>query len=135
MLTSDTPDITVLCVDDSPDIAGLLDVSISGEQGMCSVGAVHDSSSVLDEVAAKRPDIVVLDLTMPGKSPLEVIAEINASFPQTRTIVYSGHDDPESIDRAIEAGAWGYVSKHEDFKQVIEAVRRVAKGELVLAPR
>ncbi len=125
--------IKVLCVDDSRDIAGLLDVAINAEAGMVSVGAVHDSGRIMDEVARHRPDIIILDLTMPGRDPLEALAEVNTAFPNTRTIVYSGYDDLESIDRAVEAGAWGYVSKHEDFKQVIDAIRKVADGELVLA--
>ena len=89
--------------------------------GMVSVGVVHDSSRIVEEVERLKPDVVVLDLSMPGKDPLEVLTEVAAAHPDTRTIVYSGYDDMKSIDKAVEAGAWGYVSKHEDFKQVIAA--------------
>jgi DNA-binding NarL/FixJ family response regulator len=124
-----------LCVDDSPDIAGLLELAIGGEPDMEIAGCVLETANLLAEVERTKPDVVILDLTMPGRSPLEVLAEMNQTFPGSRTIIYSGYDDPETVDQAVDAGAWGYLSKHQEMSELIEAIRKVASGELVLTGR
>ena len=77
--------------------------------------------SVNDEVL-----VVLLDATMPGKDSLAVVRELRISHPDARTIMYSGHDDAEFVERAAEAGAWGCVSKNADPLAVMLAVREVA---------
>ena len=124
--------IKVLCVDDSPDIARLMHMSIDAEPDLSSVGFLLTADDLVDEVARSKPNVVLLDLTMPGKSPLAALGELNEAHPETKTIVYSGYDDEESITRAVDSGAWGYVSKHHDLKAILDAIRRVAGGELVL---
>jgi DNA-binding NarL/FixJ family response regulator len=127
-----TEPIKVLCVDDSPDIASLLHAFIEAEPGLESAGCVSDAGQLLAEVKRSRPDIVILDLSMPGHDPLVILEEINREYPDTRTIVYSGYDDPENVNRAVDAGAWGYLSKDRDMAELVDAIRRVARGELVL---
>ena len=73
--------------------------------------------------------IVVLDLTMPGRTPLEALGELSRTNPGVRTIVFTGHDDPSTITAAADAGAWGLVSKMGEPGDLIKAVRRVAAGE------
>ena len=121
--------ITVLCAEDNADLAGLLHHSISGEPDMQSVCCLHDASRLVDEVERHRPHVAVIDLTMPGRDTVEVIRELRDSHPETRAVVFSGYDDPSTRDRAWEAGAWGFVSKHGDMARLFDVIRRVAKGE------
>ena len=130
-----SPRTTILCADDSPDIAGLLQATIDGQPDMKSVGCVTEADQILSEVARLRPDVVIIDLSMPGIDTLVVVRDIAAKHPETRTVIYSGYDDRESMDRAIDAGAWGFVSKHGDMNALVAAVRRVAAGELAVGRR
>jgi DNA-binding NarL/FixJ family response regulator len=127
-----SPVIKVLCVDDNPDIAMLMEMAVNAQADMQSAGCVHTAEQLQQHVKRTRPDIVVLDLSMPGKDPLEVVQQMGESCPETRVIMYSGYDDLASRDAAIDAGAWGFVSKHNDMDELVNAVRRVAKGELAI---
>lgn len=126
--------IKVLCVDDSPDLAEVLGIMVAEEDDLEHVGTLHDAQGLLDAIQRSAPNVVVIDLGMAGKKPLVAIREACEKFPQTRSLVFSGHDAADDIDGALEAGAWGFVSKHDDPGALIDAVRRVARGEVV-APR
>jgi DNA-binding NarL/FixJ family response regulator len=121
--------IKVLCVDDNPDLALLLDKRINIQTDMQSVGRVHDLEHVVHEARRTQPDVVILDLTMLGRDALEVMPHLQASCPGTRTLIYSGFDQEEPIDRARRAGAWGYVSKSAEVEALLGAIRQVAAGE------
>ena len=71
---------------------------------------------------------------MPGKDPFQALSELSEVCPETRAIMFSGYVSQRLVDRAIEAGAWGYVSKHDADTTLISAIRRVAGGEFVLGP-
>jgi DNA-binding NarL/FixJ family response regulator len=68
----------------------------------------------------------MLDLTMPGRPPLDALRDLCTAVPETRVIAFSGHDDQRTTDEAIRAGAWELISKHCDPVDVINAIRRVA---------
>lgn len=123
--------ITVLCVDDARDITLMFSHLINGEADMRCVGALQSADELLAEVERLRPDVVLLDLTMPGKDPLTALRELGARVPASRVIVYSGYDDTATVDSTLEAGAWGCVSKHSEPGAVLAAIRRVAAGEAV----
>jgi DNA-binding NarL/FixJ family response regulator len=76
--------------------------------------------------------VVLLDLDMPGPNPIEVLRELTVQSPDVRVIVLSGHVRRELIDRAIEAGAYGYLSKNDDGGVLVDSIRAVARGEFVL---
>jgi DNA-binding NarL/FixJ family response regulator len=120
----------VLCVDDSRDTAAVLRMLIDAESSMQCVGCLTTAGDLLEEVRrlSPPPDVVILDATMPGKDPLASMSELAAQFPKIRTIIYSGYDDPELIDRALSAGAWGCISKREDPDTIMRAVRDAAAG-------
>lgn len=121
--------IRVLCVDDSADIADLYATVISGESDMEVVGTLSSADRLSEEAVRVRPQIVLLDLTMPGKPPLDALSELGDVAPETRVIVFSGYDDPETKDQVFDAGAWELVSKHDDVSAVLAAIRRVARGD------
>ncbi len=120
----------VLCVDDRPDVAAAMRLIIQSDLSMTCVGCLSSADNLLTEVRGRdpRPDVVVLDATMPGRDPMDAMRELAAECPSTRTIIYSGHGDQEFIDRAMEAGAWGCVSKDAEPSALLQAVRDVAEG-------
>lgn len=122
--------ITVLCADDNTDIADLMQVILSRQPDMRCAGVVTQAENLAKVVADAKPDVLVLDLRMPGVNALQFVTDLSQAQPQTRVIIYSGYDDRETIDTAIEAGAWGFVSKHHDLNTLVEAVRKVARGEV-----
>lgn len=128
----DPNSITVLCAEDNAVIGMDLLGAIDEEPDMECVGLLLDANSIVDEVKEKKPKIVLMDLTMPGRDPLDALAEISSNHPDSRTIAFSGHSDPELVDRVVEAGAWGYIVKCGDLKPVIDAIRKVAEGEFAL---
>jgi two-component system response regulator DesR len=123
--------IRVVCVDDNVDLAGLLRVVINTQPDMKCVATLHDTDRLLDEIQASRPNVMVLDLSIPGRDVLDLTHQLAVGCPETRIIIYSGYDDPQTRDQAINAGAWGLVSKHHDTTRLVEAIRTVAGGHMV----
>lgn len=121
--------IKVLCIDDSADVARLYARLVDSEPGMQCVGVLDCADHLTTEARRLGPDVVVLDLTMPGRDPLEALRELSAAIPDVRVIVFSGHSDRQTIDSAVMAGAWGFVAKHSDPMDVLACIRRVASGE------
>lgn len=124
--------INVLVVDDAQDLTILYLNLINSEPDMACVGTLDSADGLTEEVDGKHVDVVLLDFTMAGKPPLEAIGELAESSPKTRVLVFSGYDDPATLNKALDAGAWGLVSKHEDPMSVITAIRRVAGGEVYM---
>lgn len=120
---------SVLVVDDSDDLASILVAMIESQSDLSCVGRLSSADRLLEEVNAKKPSIVVLDLTMPGRNPLDAMAETASACPESRFIVLSGYDDPDRIDEAVDHGAWGFVSKNGDFEQLVAAIRTVSRGQ------
>jgi len=127
--------IRVLCVDDAKDITCSLDWCIRAERDMESAGCLYSANDLRAEVDRKRPDVILLDMHMPGKDPLEALRELTAAggsgaAGSVRVIAYSGRDDQTAVDSAIEAGAWGYVSKDTEVPRLLEAIRAVARASV-----
>jgi two-component system response regulator DegU len=124
--------IKVLCVDDSPDIVELLQVAINREAGMRSVGTLTDTDELASRLVEMNPDVVLLDLTMPGRNVIELIREARDSCPDVRFIIFSGRSDQDLIDQAMGAGAWGYICKDRELSELVRAIREVAAGKIIL---
>jgi len=126
--------IRVLCVDDNRLMAEALKRRLAFEPGIEWGEWVEDGTLALQTAMSIRPDVVLLDLDMPGHDTFEIARSIVGSLPSAKVVMFSGHVQSEYIHRAIDAGAWGYVSKGETLDDVILAIRRVAAGEFVLTP-
>ncbi|HEX8875878.1 MAG TPA: response regulator transcription factor [Phycisphaerales bacterium] len=125
------PIIRVLCVDDLVDVTAALRMIIGTDPSMLCVGCLSSANDLVAEILGRqpRPDVVIVDASMPGRDPLSAIAELATRCPETSAIVFSGHDDEAFIDRATRAGAWSCVSKSSDPKAILQAVREVvARG-------
>jgi DNA-binding NarL/FixJ family response regulator len=124
--------LKILCVDDSPRLTAAFVKLIALQPDMEPVGVLHRADGLVAEAAQRRPDIVLLDLTMEGQDPIAALAEMTDRDDHVRVIVFSGVSDERLIEEAMNAGAWGYVDKAQDPGRVLDAIRRVGAGEVVL---
>ena len=93
------------------------------------VGEVTDGSALLAEVLRLRPDVVVVDLMMPGVNGLDACRQVRAAAPETRVIIYTATDDSAIKSLAFEAGASGFVLKGRAVEDLPEAIRNAMRGE------
>lgn len=98
------------------------------------VGDTGSASEVIGLVKRCRPDIVLLDISMPGINGLELTGQISQKFPVVGVIILSMHADQEYVLRALRAGAKGYVLKESAFEELVQAFRAVVDGQTFLSP-
>jgi two-component system NarL family response regulator len=120
--------VRVLVVDDQQVIRNGLTQIISGESDMEVVGEAENGRQALSVAAETRPQIVIMDLSMPEMGGLEAMIEIRKSQPKVRFIVFSVFKGEEDIHRALEAGASGYLFKVVQGNELIAAIRMVSAG-------
>lgn len=123
--------IRVMCVDDMPDVVHVLERLLNSEPGFLPVGSLLRADGLAGEAIRLRADVVLLDLSMPGKKSLDAVRELCKASSSCRVIVYSGSIDDGDTDAAFEAGAWGVISRQAGFDMMLAAIRRVMKGEFV----
>jgi DNA-binding NarL/FixJ family response regulator len=125
----------VLIVDDHPIVRrGLADL-IAARPDLEVCGEAADVAEGLRLVEATRPDVVVVDLTLKDGHGLDLIEEIKARFDRVKMLVSSMHDESLFAERALRAGASGYIGKGEPPDRIIDALHRVLRGEICLSPR
>lgn len=127
---STAPATTVLLVDDHPVFAGALATVLAGRYDRVDVASgLGEARRCL---VGTQPAVVVLDLRLDGEDGLSLLPEIARLAPAARTLVLSGNLNPAQADRARRSGAHGVVSKGDSLPLLLEAIERVAAGELVL---
>ena len=92
-------------------------------------GHSPDAADLVRKVREAEADVVLLDVDMPPGDTFGALFELTAELPNVRTVILSGHVRQDYFDRAVEAGAMGYLSKHADPRVIVESIRRVAAGE------
>lgn len=125
--------ISVLAVDDNPHVAEAVRLKLASAGSFEWRGWLSRADSVVEVVRRENPAIVILDVDMPGCSPFEVVFELRRECPDTRVVVFSGHVRLDLIDRALEAGAWGYASKNDGEEELITLLRQVASGHVAFS--
>ena len=120
--------ITVLVADDPPLMRQGIRLSLSGESRVSVVGEAANGDEVLECVGFLKPDIVILDLDMPGRDGLSVLRELNSRGMAAGVIILTLHTGADLVAEAMELGVRGYVIKSSAVIEVVEAVRRVAGG-------
>jgi DNA-binding NarL/FixJ family response regulator len=123
--------IKILCVDDSADLTRLICIAVSRESDMDVVGELHSATGLLEEIHSKQPDVVVLDMGIPGVDVTDLLRKVSKARLSSRFVMYSGYDDRETVDSALDAGASGYVSKGEGLDTLFATIRKVAHGAAV----
>src|SRR5262249_3145883 len=111
--------IRVLCIDDNPLVVDALSLKLTLAGGFEWLGALGSVDNLVAEVQARRPDVVLLDIDMPGRDPLDALSELVSAEPQVKVLMFSGHTRSDLVDRAVEAGAWGYLSKHARTETIV----------------
>jgi two-component system, NarL family, response regulator DesR len=127
--------IKVLCVDDSAELTSAWTRFFALQGDIETVGVLDRADDLPAIAETKSPDVVLLDLTMDGRDPLDVVAELSQTHPDVRVLICSGRSDGDLIARAMDAGAWGFVDKAEEPQQVLDAIRRASRGETPLPRR
>ncbi|HSK15390.1 MAG TPA: response regulator transcription factor [Gaiellaceae bacterium] len=126
--------VDVVIVDDHAVVRSGLRLLLSKERDLEVVGEAADAREAVFEVRARKPAVVLLDVTMPGKSGIEAIPDLLKEAPEARILVLSMQDDPSYVREAFAAGAHGYVLKEAADAEVVEAVRQVASGDRYVHP-
>jgi two-component system invasion response regulator UvrY len=127
--------ITVLLVDDHAVVRAGYRRLLEGSAGIEVTGEAADVEAALSLVVALRPDVVVLDLSMPSGSGLEVLRRLNSRPDAPRVLMFSMYEDPVYAEQSLKAGAQGYLTKAGGPSELVDAVRSVARGETWLDPR
>ena len=127
--------ITVLLADDHALVRDGLRMLLESQPDMKVVGAVADGRKAVEMATQLRPDVVVLDISMPDMNGIEAARRIRQVSPDTRIIMLSMHDNAEHVYRALEAGALGYLLKDSAGTEVAVAVRAVHAGRRYLSER
>jgi DNA-binding NarL/FixJ family response regulator len=120
----------ILLVDDHPLVREWLASLINQQPELMVCGEAESMQEALDFLGKDTPDLAIVDLSLRERSGLELIKAMKASFPRVAVIVLSMHDEKHYAERAIRAGARGYVMKRETTKKIISAIQQVRTGAL-----
>jgi two-component system response regulator DesR len=133
-MTSAPAKAGVLCVDDNAHVAEALRLRLAGHPEFTWRGWLTSADDLVETGARERPDLVLLDVDMPGRDPFEATAELIARLPSVRVVVFSGHVRVDLIERAMAAGAWGYVSKNDGEQELFRVLERVRDEQVAFSP-
>ena len=125
----------VLLVDDHAIMRQGLAELINGEPDLAVCGQVEDAQNALQAVAELHPDLVLVDLSLKGGSGLDLIRALRMRQSMLPVLVVSMHDESLYVERALRAGARGYIMKHEATDIMMGAIRRVLRGEIYVSDR
>ncbi len=126
--------IRIMLVDDHALVREGIRHVLTATPGVEVVAEAGDGEAALRLAATTRPDLVVLDLSLPGAGGLEVTTRLREALPLIRVLILSVHDHPEYVLGAVRAGAQGYLRKDTSPAELREAVRAVARGESYFSP-
>ncbi|MBA4178997.1 MAG: DNA-binding response regulator [Anaerolinea sp.] len=129
-----TPEIRVLIAEDHMLVREGTRRLLEQSPGITVVGEASDGASAVSRALLLRPDVVLLDIRMPGLNGVEATAEIKDRLPRTVVLIVSAFDDDDYVRAVFEAGASGYVLKTIGAEELADAVRRVYAGETVIHP-
>jgi DNA-binding NarL/FixJ family response regulator len=132
---SSTRTMRILIVDDHPIVRQGLALLIANEPDLEVCGEAADAAEAIQLLTTARPDLIVVDISLHSGNGIELIKQIKARDEHARMLVSSMHDEALFAERALRAGAMGYVNKAEATEKVLEAIRQVLRGKIYLSPR
>jgi DNA-binding NarL/FixJ family response regulator len=127
--------IRIALIDDHPIVRQGLTASLEDEADFAVVGAVGSAEEALDLVAAHRPEVVLLDLELPGTGGVEAIPRLAEASPGSAILIFTAYQTDERVLGAVRAGAKGYLLKGATTAEIVAAIRTVAAGGSALEPR
>jgi DNA-binding NarL/FixJ family response regulator len=125
----------IFIVDDHPMMREGLAQLISNEPDLEVCGEAETASAALEKIAKCKPDLVLDDITLPDKSGLELIKDIQAFSPTTPVLVISMHDETLYAERVLRAGGRGYIMKQAGGKKIMEGIRQVLSGQIYVSEK
>ena len=125
----------IFVVDDHPLVREGLTNLINGQTDLLVCGEAEDSAGAIAGIAKTRPDVALIDISLKNESGLELVKNLDSQFPLVALVVLSMHDEALYAERALRAGARGYVMKRETSKSVLTCIRRVLQGGVYVSER
>jgi two-component system response regulator NreC len=126
--------IRVLVVDDHTIVREGIRLLLEGSPDIEVVGEAAEGKAALSEVRTLQPDVVLMDITMPGMSGLEATRQIKAQWPEVQVLALTMHENEEYFFQILHAGASGYVLKGASSAELLSAIRAAARGDVFLHP-
>ncbi|HXJ88228.1 MAG TPA: response regulator transcription factor [Candidatus Binatia bacterium] len=133
--TNGTRKIRVLVVDDHPIVRQGLALLINQEPDLMVCGEAEDAQSAMHAMGSLRPDILVVDISLNGPDGLDLLKNIRLREPDLPVLILSMHDESIYAERALRAGAQGYIMKQEATEKVLIALRRILSHEIYVSDR
>jgi DNA-binding NarL/FixJ family response regulator len=124
----------IFLVDDHPLVREWLASMVALEPDLEVCGQAEEAAAALAVVPQARPDLMIVDLSLPRGSGLDLIKNMQAQFPAVRLLVLSMHDEASVAERAFRAGAHGYAVKRESGPRIIDGIRTVLEGKFYASP-
>jgi len=125
----------VLIVDDHPILRKGLSLLINSEPDLTVVAEADNAQRALEKIEAYKPDLFIVDISLPGIDGIELIKTVKLSNRDLPALVVSMHDESLFAERALRAGARGYIMKQEALEKVLVAIRRVLAGEIFVSEK
>src|SRR5262245_12971769 len=125
----------ILIVDDHPLVRQGLIGLLSTQSDFMVCGEASGIAEARQLAEAERPDVAIIDITLEDGSGIELIKDLSASFPDMKLLVLTMHDELVFAERALRAGATGYVNKQEVSRSIVKAIREILQGKLYLSQR
>jgi DNA-binding NarL/FixJ family response regulator len=126
---------TVFIVDDHPLLRQGLALLVNREEDLIVCGEAEEAQTAMKEIEARRPDILIADISLNGPDGLELLKNLRALYPSLPVLILSMHDESIYAERALRARANGYIMKQEATEKVLVAVRRILGGDIYLSDR
>ena len=127
--------IRVYLIDDQAMIRAGMKSLLNQRKNLEVVGDCGDARTALEELESVRPDVVLLDITMPGLSGLDALPMIRKMLPRTKVLMVTHHEGENFVDRALNSGAEGYLSKDSDPAELALAIEAVHRGDPFVSPK
>lgn len=127
--------VTVVVVEDHPIVREAVVAAIDNEPDLCVVGEAGDGFAAVEVVLRRRPQVVIMDLFLPGQGGVAAITILKEKLPQVNILALTSATDETIFLAALQAGATGYLTKDSQRSDLLAAVRQVARGERMVTPR
>ncbi len=125
----------ILVVDDHPMIREGLVRLVDNEQDLAICGQADDASEALKAISETKPDVVVVDISLKSSSGIELMKSIKAQYPKLPVLILSMHNEALYAERALRAGAMGYIMKQEASEKLLTAIRHVLGGQIFVSDK
>lgn len=126
--------IKVVVYDDSKERRESLAVLLSFSEGLVFAGGFENTATIKDDIKSVMPDVILMDIEMPGGNGIEGVKIVKSHFPSVKIIMQTAFDDDDKIFAALQAGAEGYILKSATVTQIVQSIDDVMKGGAAMTP-